>query len=80
MGMAHEGGVCVWRGLVRVSYRCGSECLSDNSRWLYIQQQSSSSSSNRFIEHDVSTRKLGPSSGIRPSFLNRSIYTFCCFV
>ena len=41
-----------------------------------IQQQSSSSSSNRFIEHDVSTRKLGPSSGIRPSFLNRSIYTF----
>ena len=30
---------------------------------LYIQQQSSSSSSNRFIEHDVSTRKLGPSSG-----------------
>ena len=28
-----------------------------------IQQQSSSSSSNRFIEHDVSTRKLGPSSG-----------------
>ena len=41
-----------------------------------IQQQSSSSSSNPFIEHDVSTRKLGPSSGIRPSFLNRSIYTF----
>ena len=35
-----------------------------HSRWLYIQQQSSSSSSNRFIEHDVSTRKLGPSSGI----------------
>ena len=33
-----------------------------HSRWLYIQQQSSSSSSNRFIEHDVSTRKLGPSS------------------
>ena len=29
------------------------------------QQQSSSSSSNCFIEHDVSTRKLGPSSGIR---------------
>ena len=28
-----------------------------------IQQQSSSSSSNRFIEHDVSTRKLGPSLG-----------------
>ena len=26
-----------------------------------------------FIEHDVSTRKLGPSSGIRPSFLNRPI-------
>ena len=47
-----------------------------HSRWLYSQQQSSSSSSNRFIEHDVSTRKLGPSSGIRPSFLNRSIYTF----
>ena len=44
-----------------------------HSRWLYIQQQSSSSSSNRFIEHDVSTRKLGSSSGIRPSFLNRSI-------
>ena len=49
--------------------------------WLFLnnfsaQQQSSSSSSNRFIEHDVSTRKLGPSSGIRPSFLNRSIYTF----
>ena len=30
-----------------------------HSRWLYIQQQSSSSSSNRFIEHDVSIRKLG---------------------
>ena len=30
----------------------------------HVQQQSSSSSSNRFIEHDVSTRKLGPSSGI----------------
>ena len=29
-----------------------------HSRWLYIQQQSSLSSSNRFIEHDVSTRKL----------------------
>ena len=28
------------------------------------KQQSSSSSSNRFIEHDVSVRKLGPSSGI----------------
>ena len=41
-----------------------------------FQQQSSLFSSNRFIEHDVSTRKLGPSSGIRPSFLNRSIYTF----
>ena len=27
------------------------------SRWLYIQQQSSSSSSNRFIEHDVSGSK-----------------------
>ena len=27
-----------------------------------MQQQSSSSSSNRFIEHNVSTRKLGPSS------------------
>ena len=27
--MAHEGGACVWRGLVCVSYRCGSECLSD---------------------------------------------------
>ena len=42
-----------------------------HSRWLYSQQQSSSSSSNRFIEHDVSTRKLGPSSGIPeegPSF------------
>ena len=32
-----------------------------HSRWLYSQQQSSSSSSNRFIEHDVSTPKLGPS-------------------
>ena len=31
-----------------------------HSRWLYIQQQSSSSSGKRFIEHDVSTRKLGP--------------------
>ena len=53
-------------------------CLSfhRHSRWLYIQQQSSLSSSNRFIEHDVSTWKLGPSSGIRPSFLNRPIYTF----
>ena len=29
MGMAHEGGACVWRGLVCVPYRCGSECLSD---------------------------------------------------
>ena len=29
MGMAHEGGACVWRGLVCVSYRWGSECLSD---------------------------------------------------
>ena len=29
-----------------------------HSHWLYIQPQSSSSSSNRFIEHDVSTRKL----------------------
>ena len=38
----------------------------------HAQQQSSSSSSNRFIEHDVSTRKLGPSSGIRPSFLNET--------
>ena len=28
------------------------------------------------LKHDVSTRKLGPSSGIRPSFLNRPIYTF----
>ena len=27
MGMAHEGGACVWRGLVCVSYRWGSECL-----------------------------------------------------
>ena len=45
--------------------------------YMYLQQQSSSFSSNRFIEHDVSTRKLGPSSGIRPSFLNRSIYTCC---
>ena len=43
---------------------------------LFLQQQGSSSSSNRFIEHDVSTRKLGPSSGIRPSFLNRPIYTY----
>ena len=43
---------------------------------VYIQQQSSSFSCNRFIEHDVSTEKLGPSSGIRPSFLNRLIYTF----
>ena len=51
-------------------------CFHRHSCWLYIQQQSSSSSSNRFIEHDVSTRKLGPFSGIRPSFLNRSIYTF----
>ena len=34
--------------------------IAINSR--YVQQQSSSSSSNRFIEHDVSTRKLGPSS------------------
>ena len=35
-----------------------------------FQQQSSSSSSNRFIEHDVSTtRKLGPSSGIRENEL-----------
>ena len=33
------------------------------------QQQSSSSSSNRFIEHDVSTRKLGPSSGRRTLLL-----------
>ena len=40
-----------------------------HSRWLYIQQQSSSSSSNRFTEHDVSTWTLGPSSGIRPSFI-----------
>ena len=24
-----EGGACVWRGLVCVSYRWGSECLSD---------------------------------------------------
>ena len=30
MGMAHEGGACVRRGLVCVSYRWGSECLSDN--------------------------------------------------
>ena len=47
-----------------------------------VQQQSSSSASNRFIEHDISTRKLGPSLGIRPSFLNRPIYTFmsgCCY-
>ena len=29
MGMAHEGGACLWRGLVCVSNRCGSECLSD---------------------------------------------------
>ena len=29
MGMAYEGGACVWRELVCVSYRCGSECLSD---------------------------------------------------
>ena len=28
-----------------------------HSRWLYIRQQSSSSSSNRFIEHDVSTKQ-----------------------
>ena len=28
---------------------------------------------HRFIEHDVSTQKLEPSSGIRPSFLNRPI-------
>ena len=34
-------------------------CTFDrHSRWLYIQQQSPSSSSNRFIENDVSTRKL----------------------
>ena len=57
----------------------------NKTHWYFLQQQSSSSSSNRFIEHDVSTRKLGPSSGIRPSFLNRSIYTFfvalpwCCY-
>ena len=51
-------------------------CWTQQSWKHHRQQQSSSSSSNRFIEHDVSTRKLGPSSGIRPSFLNRSIYTF----
>ena len=50
---------------------CRSVHFHRHSRWLYSQQQSSSSSSNRFIEHDVSTRKLGPSSGIRPSFLNK---------
>ena len=48
-----------------------------HSRLLYIQQQTSSSSSNRFIEHDVSTRKLGPAltyTRRRPSFL---VETFC---
>ena len=38
-----------------------------HSRWLYIQQQSSSSSSNRFIEHDV-TRSLR-----RPEFPGRNV-------
>ena len=28
MGMAHERGACVWRRL-GVSYRSGSECLSE---------------------------------------------------
>ena len=40
------------------------------------QRKCSSSSNIRFIEHEVSTRKLGPSSGIRPRFPNRPIYTF----
>ena len=67
------------------TYNVTDTTFHRHSRWLYSQQQSSSFSSNRFIEHDVSTRKLGPSSGIRPSFLNRSIYTFlvalsrCCY-
>ena len=37
MGMAHEGGACVWRGLVCVSYRWGSECLSDSFCSLWDQ-------------------------------------------
>ena len=51
-----------------------------HSRRLYIQQQSSSSSSNGFIKHDVSTRKLEPSSGIRPSFLTDPFILLCCYV
>ena len=42
----------------------------------FTQQQSSSSSRNRFIEHKVSTRKLGPFSGIHPGFLKSPICTF----
>ena len=68
--------VYVKQAVVIALSRLRDNAFHRHSRWLYIQQQSSSSSSNRFIEHDLSTRKLGPSSGIRPSFLNRPIYTF----
>ena len=33
-----------------------------------------------FVEHDVSTRKLGPSSGIRPSFLTDPFILLSCYV
>ena len=43
-----------------------ADAFHRHSRWLYIQQQSSSSSSNRFIEHDVSTEE-GPSFRVETS-------------
>ena len=42
---------CLSRSLIDFSHQC-------NEKQRNFQQQSSSSSSNRFIEHDVSTRKL----------------------
>ena len=47
--------------LIALSHFFSLIARHSHSPWLYIQQQSSSSSSNRFIVHDVLTRKLGPS-------------------
>ena len=50
------------------------------SRWLLQKQESSSSFSTFYCTHahvhDVSTRKLEPSSGMHASFQNRLIHPF----
>ena len=75
---SHRSCMCTWQHRYLANPRCMSHstrqglCDISMMRNIKGQQQSSSPSSNRFIEHDVSTRKLGSSSGIRPSFLKQT--------